>query len=331
MNSVNYNSCQHSTQPLPAPTTSPPVEAIADSGCTGHFLQTSNPCNHKTRTSNGISVMLPNKQSMMSTYTCQLAIPSLPQEALQAHMFPNLAKPLISIGQLCDANCMACFTKRKLIISRNNEVLLSTPRDPDSGLWMIPLNPTAQQQQANSAYHTTSKEDHVVFLHACGGYPVKSTWLKAIKRNNYTTWPGLTSELVVKHMPKSEQTIKGHMHQQRQHLQSTKQQPNTMAQPPSMETESDEEFAPPSDNPNQRTHECYAAIFDVSAEIATDLTGRFPTMSSRGHQYILVLYEYDSNGILVEAIKTDRKKNTLGHTANCTNTWSPGDSHQSST
>ena len=36
----------------------------------------------------------------------------------------------------------------------------------------------------------------------------------------------------------------------------------------------------------------------------TDLTGRFPYMSSRGNQYILVVYDSDSNAILAEPIKT---------------------------
>jgi hypothetical protein len=35
----------------------------------------------------------------------------------------------------------------------------------------------------------------------------------------------------------------------------------------------------------------------------TDQTGRFPKKSSRGHQYIMVLIEINSNEILVEAMK----------------------------
>jgi len=34
-----------------------------------------------------------------------------------------------------------------------------------------------------------------------------------------------------------------------------------------------------------------------------DLTGRFPTMSSQGNSYILVVYDFDSNGILVAPLK----------------------------
>ena len=35
-----------------------------------------------------------------------------------------------------------------------------------------------------------------------------------------------------------------------------------------------------------------------------DLTGRFPYKSSRGTQYLFVMYDYDSNAILFEGLKT---------------------------
>ena len=36
----------------------------------------------------------------------------------------------------------------------------------------------------------------------------------------------------------------------------------------------------------------------------TDQTGKFPVTSFRGHQYIMVLFEVDSNNILIEAMKS---------------------------
>ena len=38
--------------------------------------------------------------------------------------------------------------------------------------------------------------------------------------------------------------------------------------------------------------------------IATDQTGRFPIMSNKGNQYIMVLYNYDSNAILATGCKS---------------------------
>ena len=37
--------------------------------------------------------------------------------------------------------------------------------------------------------------------------------------------------------------------------------------------------------------------------LATDLTGRFPTISSRGYNYIIVCYIYDTNVIIVRPMK----------------------------
>ena len=74
----------------------------------------------------------------------------------------------------------------------------------------------------------------------------------------------------------------------------------------------DEDYFPMSDIPNIKTHGvCY---FLVSPEKISkgfmDLTGRFPQKSSQGHEYILVVYHYDSNLIHVIPIK-NRKGSSL--------------------
>ena len=50
------------------------------------------------------------------------------------------------------------------------------------------------------------------------------------------------------------------------------------------------------------THTIYAATIDPTQPTGnsfSDLTGRFPIQSNRGANYIFVLYDYDSNAILV--------------------------------
>jgi hypothetical protein len=51
----------------------------------------------------------------------------------------------------------------------------------------------------------------------------------------------------------------------------------------------------------------YAAVMDTN-QIYTDLTGRFPTTSLSGNQYILILYGYDSNIVLSSPMKTEVTK-----------------------
>eukprot|EP00957_Ditylum_brightwellii_P147780 11254080-Ditylum_brightwellii.AAC.1 len=57
------------------------------------------------------------------------------------------------------------------------------------------------------------------------------------------------------------------------------------------------------------TKEIYEKVIKHTNKIYTDLTGRFPHHSSKGCQYIFVLYEYDGNIIMVELIKNGQKRN----------------------
>ena len=52
-------------------------------------------------------------------------------------------------------------------------------------------------------------------------------------------------------------------------------------------------------------------IYDVGEDKCySDLTGRFPFKSSRGNNYILVVYHFDGNAILAQCIK-NREADTV--------------------
>ena len=61
------------------------------------------------------------------------------------------------------------------------------------------------------------------YLHVACFSPVKSTFETGMKNQNFTSSPGLTPSIIAKHLPKSIATVQGHIHQEQQHLQSTKQ------------------------------------------------------------------------------------------------------------
>ena len=77
-------------------------------------------------------------------------------------------------------------------------------------------NTTADSQEkqatleAFSAYDLPSVEDLVIYFHAAAGFPVRDTWIKAIKAGNYESWPGLTYINATKYCPSADETIKGH-------------------------------------------------------------------------------------------------------------------------
>ena len=75
---------------------------------------------------------------------------------------------------------------------------------------------------ANHVYETKSKQELILFYRAACFRPTKRTFVEAIKRNAFASWPGLTAYLVNKYLPNTESTIKGHIRKQYKGTQSTK-------------------------------------------------------------------------------------------------------------
>ncbi len=49
-----------------------------------------------------------------------------------------------------------------------------------------------QMETHKRAYDLPSTRALIEYLHATAGYPMKATWIDAIKACNYKSWPGLT-------------------------------------------------------------------------------------------------------------------------------------------
>ena len=84
---------------------------------------------------------------------------------------------------------------------------------------------------AYSAYDLPIVAALVRYLHAAARFPVKDTWLRAIKDSNYVTWPGITYNNAAKYYPDTDATIMGHMVQTRQGVRSTKPRPKNPKNP----------------------------------------------------------------------------------------------------
>jgi hypothetical protein len=128
--------------------------------------------------------------------------------------------------------------------------------------------------------------------------PVIKTWTQAIDAGFFTTWPGLTSALVRKHVSKSVVTAKVHLRQDRKNVRSTK---TTTNEAPPMTTS--DLFT----KSNVRTHCAFTKVVSMTGRAFSDQTGRFPQTSSRGNKYIMIFYNYDSNAILAEPLKSRSK------------------------
>ena len=118
------------------------------------------------------------------------------------------------------------------------------------------------------------------------GYPVRSTWLKAICSGNYYTWSGLTLANATKYFPSDTATILGHFVQKRQGIRSTKTKAPT--------TSPQEQVLP-----QVRSNEPHIHVTPIS-KLYTDDTGRFPVHAGSGNRYIMIAYHCDANLILAE-------------------------------
>lgn len=250
-----------------------------------------------TPASHPISVKLPNGTKIESTHYGNLPINH--PGATTAHVLPSLSHSLLSIGKFCDAGCKAVFDAKQVTITCNNTRVLTGHRD-GNGLWKIAI--PRQVPQAHFTVHDATTKQIIKFLHLSLFSPSKSTLLKAIHNNHFVGWPALTHENVAKHLRLEVPTILGHMDQIRQHTRSTKPRPEgPRPQPPPEETNDADEI--PHTDSHERTHQAYLSMQDLpTGRVYTDQTGSFPVVSSQGIKAMMVLYDYDSNAILVEGI-----------------------------
>ena len=149
---------------------------------------------------------------------------------------------------------------------------------------------------ANNVYSIPSVKALVRFLHAVASFPVKSMWLAAIRVGNYPMWPGLTYKNAKTYHPITGETLKGHMTYTRQGVRSTKRK----ATPPNPTREVSQIS---SDIPTTKSNELFVVVEPVS-KLYTDDMGRFPIRSRSGHRYIMLVFHYNSNAILIEPFQS---------------------------
>ena len=169
---------------------------------------------------------------MASTHQAHIPLKLLSIQANHAEIFPNLHSSLISIGKLCDNECIVTFDKHKLIVSKNKDIIIEGYQEPTNRLWRFPLrHPYQNNKQANilephlcnhsrpmaprhpRAYRPTSQQYLAIFYHQILCCPTKRTLLQEIKDESLSTLPGLTEKLISEYLPESEITAKGHLDQ----------------------------------------------------------------------------------------------------------------------
>jgi hypothetical protein len=148
-----------------------------------------------------------------------------------------------------------------------------------------------QIHSANNVYALRNTGALVNYLHKAMLSCTKYALVHAVKKGYLATWPGLTVEDINKHFKLTTATAMGHMNQKRQNIRSTKEKL----------LEAENEVITPLVS-GEKTHLVFAVVLD-KGQIYTDLTGSFPTRSSKGNNGLMICYSYDANCTRPIAVK----------------------------
>ncbi len=146
-----------------------------------------------------------------------------------------------------------------------------------------------QQEYLHNVYELSNVEPTIQYLHGAVGFPTMASWLKAIRRGNYLSWPLINVENVAKFFPASKETQKGHMRGQRQGVRSTKAAKLTGDLPTTL--------------PHQKKNDILIINHEVKSPMYANQTGLFPVVLSQGNKYIMILHHVNSNSLWSEAMR----------------------------
>ena len=154
---------------------------------------------------------------------------------------------------------------------------------------------TKQYEHINNVYELPSIEQTIRYLHTAAGHPTEETWLKAVSRGNYNSWPLIDVRNVREHFPQSEETQLGHMRGARQGVRSTRKVVEIDTTPEAR---------------IEKKGDVFVTVYELNQDdrltttIFGDQTGDFPHVSSRNNKSIMVLHHVDSNSSWIEPLKS---------------------------
>ncbi len=292
---------------------------VLDTGCaSGAGAEKDMDCFHDTGLPSNKVFMLPDKTKIKATKMMQLKH-KLQAGAGEMNIVPNLHSSLISVPKMSDHGYIVVFDKIEariydgttMTIMALEEPIIIALRCKDTGLWKMELDLdfkilgqehpeqfVASIDEANANFDLPNTHQSLLYLHAAAGFPVKETFLDAVRAKNYAMWPGLTTTLIAKHFPDSDETQKGHMKGQRKGVRSTRAKPEY-----EIKIKPGTEYPPPKLVEIKNMDDIFVKIYKLAERIHTDQTGAFPVTLQRGYRYIMVGIHIDANYIFCKLMK----------------------------
>jgi hypothetical protein len=145
------------------------------------------------------------------------------QPAKDVHIVPSIeSNSLLSMAKFAKAGYITVFDNKEVNIYDTHDTNFKVSRaailqgwfDKTAYLWRIPLIPVILNSNTDTVlvnkpptefspdhlpaieaihnvYKLKTQPELVRYLHACAGFPTKSSWIKAIKNRQYASWPGI--------------------------------------------------------------------------------------------------------------------------------------------
>jgi hypothetical protein len=198
------------------------------------------------------------------------------------------------------------INRHRAVIQCPNLPPLHCPTAPDGLIDVPEITATATHNtplpdQPFQAHATIGNSNHpadlVAFHHATLFSPSLTTLEQAMIKQYLPPLPGFNIPTLRRFRPDLEATTMGHLDARRKNINSTKPR-----QQPTSERMTAEDGFPTQQT--TRSHHCYLTIVEPKQLVYTDQTGRLPTASSTGHNYLMIAYDYDSNNILLRPFKS---------------------------
>ena len=282
------NTNKHHTTINPKPIT-PPNNILLDSACTDTCIRISDvPAQTLISAAPSTLSLRTARADAEITATAQLPITVAGLQST-AHLFidKHLDANLLSISDLTNAPNFAevRFHANGVGVyktsSTEGEQLAFYPKQPDDKLWSTSLPTESAPASAMTAIKSESAYDFVMLNHAICGSPCASTFYRAI-RKGWINIKNLTAKSVYRNWPNSLATAQGHLQQTRQGIRSTSKLPRKREKPV---TATSPDYILSEENSDEELH---IRTFRRTDAAFADATGRYPTISLEGFEYLLV-------------------------------------------
>jgi hypothetical protein len=254
-----------------------------------------------------LNITAANGQSLNSIGTTSR---SFNKEIHKINVFPDseLAISLHSLADFANNGNSILFTELGFWVTNTlGEVICHNSKLKSDKLWLMPpilKQPEPHQSYANLFITNQFDAEFVAYTSACFGNPADSTFYKSALKGYFGNLPRLTAKMIHQNRPNSIPSAEGHLDRLRKKLRSTNPY-SALSYNEDAESEGDEDVLVTGKQLYVKTIDLNDLTIEDKKKLAfyADATGIFPFESSRGNNYLLLVFFFRPKHCLISIKK----------------------------